>query len=248
MNRLSIALVAFLIGAVSIALPAEGKKKKNGAATQASTEPSEQKTAQEVAAQEAKSAETRATSIVSSLEIDDTAKAGHVHDVIAAQYEAIHDWHAANDAARKALPATNPSGAESDQAKEIQASYQALHDHFITALSAELTPEQIDKVKEKMTGGQMTATLRNYPAIVPNLTDDEMVMIEKVLLEARDDAMDSASKTERVAIFKKYKGKINNYLNAHGHNVAQAYKDWGAAQKAKQAGATSQPEANSSDN
>jgi hypothetical protein len=85
------------------------------------------------------------------------------------------------------------------------------------------------------------AALRNYPMIVPNLTDEEKAVVATMLEQARDEAIDSGSKTERIAIFKKFKGRINIYLNGHGHNVAQAYKDWGAAQKAKQAGAASQP-------
>jgi Protein of unknown function (DUF3826) len=85
------------------------------------------------------------------------------------------------------------------------------------------------------------AALRNYPMIGSNLTEEEKAMVATMLEQARDEAIDSGSKTERIAIFKKYKGRINIYLNGHGHNVAQAYKDWGAAQKAKQAGAASQP-------
>jgi hypothetical protein len=226
-----------------VALPAHAKSKKS-----ASTQPAEQKSPEEVAAQAKAEADTRANSIVESLDIEDSTKAAHVHDTIASQYEAIHEWHAANDAERKALSTTQPTGDDVDKAKEIQASYQQLHDHFITALSADLTPEQIDKVKEKMTGGQMTATLKNYPVIVPNLTDEDLATIKTMLEQARDDAMDANTKNERIAIFKKYKGKINIYLNAHGHNVAQAYKDFSAAEKAKKAAATSQPEANSTDN
>ncbi len=228
MTRLLVVFAALLAGAVWGVLSARGV---------ATTEPAVQSGSQVVDSAEA-SYQRRATSVAGALHLDDAAKTERVQEVLVEQYRAIRAWHTANDATRKALSTTRP---DSSDAKEIQASYQELHDHFIAALSAELTPEQIDTVKEKMTGGQMTATLRNYPMIVPNLTDEEKAMVATMLEQARDEAIDSGSKTERIAIFKKYKGRINVYLNGHGHNVAQAYKDWGAAQKAKQTGAASQP-------
>jgi len=214
--------------------------KTNGdATTQPATQPSE------APAQIEKSASSRADSIVRSLNIDDSAKAARVHDILVDHAVAMYQWHQTNDARVKQLNKTKDG---SDELSSIQATRQTLHDAFLAKLSAELTPEQIDTVKEKLTGGQMMATVRNYPVIVPNLTDDDKAMILKILMEAREEAMDSNSRTERIAIFKKYKGKVNNYLNAHGHNVAQAYKDWGAAQKAKQAGTTTQPAANQAEN
>ena len=230
MRKISVVLGTFLITTATFSLPVRAAEEPA-----ATTAPS---AGDDAAA--ADPAVKRAASIVSSLKIDDPAKAARVKDVIAAQFNAIHQWHADNDAKRKASATTEPTGPKADAAKEIQASYQALHDKYITALSADLTPEQIDTVKDKMTGGQMKATLNNYPEIVPNLTDEDMAMIRKTLLDAREDAMDAANRNERIAIFKKYKGRINIYLNAHGHNVSQSYKDFGQAQKAKKAAATEQ--------
>jgi len=39
-----------------------------------------------------------------------------------------------------------------------------------------------------------------------------------LLKEARELAIDGGSAEEKTAIFGKYKGKINNYLSAQGHN------------------------------
>jgi hypothetical protein len=52
-----------------------------------------------------------------------------------------------------------------------------------------------------------------------------------LLKAAREEAMDGGSAGEKSAIFQKYKEQINDYLNAHGHDVAQAYKDWNAKQE-----------------
>jgi hypothetical protein len=234
-KKRNLAVILFaMLGVTAFAPPREVKA---DATTQPSTRPAP-------SAQLEKSANDRADSIVGKLGIDDPAKAARVHDILASQMIALHEWHQANDAQVKQLGKAG-GGPELDS---IEATRHALHDAFLAKLSAELTSDQIDTVKEKLTGGQMTATLRNYPDIVPNLTDDDKAMITKTLLEAREEAMDSGSKNERIAIFKKYKGKINNYLNAHGHNTAQAYKDWGAAQKAKQSGASTQPGGSPSEN
>jgi hypothetical protein len=187
------------------------------------------------------SANARAESIIKGLNIDDAAKVDRAQAALSKFLIDIHEWHAANDQKLKEL-GKDPAGAA--EVTKLHDQRHAIHDAAMTALSAELTPEQLDKVKEKLTGGQMTATVRNYPEIVPNLTDEDQAMIAKTLLEGREEAMDAANKNDRIAIFKKYKGRINNYLDAHGHNVKQAYTDWGAAQKKKTAaGATTKPTA-----
>jgi Protein of unknown function (DUF3826) len=182
-----------------------------------------------------KSAGDRADSVVKSLKIDDPARATRVHDAIATELIAIHQWHQDNDARIKEL---GKNGGE--ELDKIQAQRHALHDGFIAKLSAELSPDQMETVKEKLTGGQMMATYRNYPEIIPNLSDEEKAKILETLKEGREEAMDAANRKDRIAIFKKYKGRVNIYLDARGHHVAQAYKDWGKAQKAKQS-ATTEP-------
>jgi hypothetical protein len=52
------------------------------------------------------------------------------------------------------------------------------------------------------------------------------------LKAAREEAIDGGSAGEKSAIFQKYKDQINDYLNAHGHDVAKAYRDWEAKQQA----------------
>jgi hypothetical protein len=231
MKKLSIVLLGLLAGTLVFSIPAQAKKKKD-ATTQPATQPVEDSDQIE------KSAGDRADSVVKNLNIDDEAKAARVHDILTNQLVAVRQWHQDNDAKIKQLGKDG-----GDEVTALQAKLQASHADFIAKLSAELTPEQMEIVKEKLTGGQMMATYRNYPEIVPNLTDEEKAKVLDLLKQAREEAMDAGSKNERIAIFKKWKGKINNYLDADGHNVAQAYKDWGNAQKAKKAGASTQPAA-----
>ncbi|MGH7953116.1 MAG: DUF3826 domain-containing protein, partial [Limisphaerales bacterium] len=118
---------------------------------------------------------------------------------------------------------------------EIHVSLKKLHNEFIAKLQENLTPKQIEKVKDKMTYGVVQATYNAYVEIVPNLTDADKNKILELLKEGREEAMDAGSAHEKAAIIKKYKGKINNYLSVTGHNVGKAYKDWGARQKEKAA-------------
>ena len=152
-------------------------------------------------------------------------------------------WHDAHDAALKELNrekhGTNPEKAAQADARiaQIQASLKSLHDHFLSRLAAVLTPGQVEQVKDKMTYGKVKVTYDAYCEIVPGLTETEKARMLAWLKEAREEAMDCGSAEEKSAVFKRYKGKINNYLTAQGHDVKQAYKDWGRKQKEKAAAA-----------
>jgi hypothetical protein len=86
-----------------------------------------------------------------------------------------------------------------------------------------------------MTYNKVEVTYKGYCDIVPNLTDADKAKILELLKQAREEAMDCGSSEEKSAVFKKYKGKINNYLSAQGHDVGKAYKEWGEKQKLKAA-------------
>ena len=176
----------------------------------------------------AQSIEKRVADIIGALDLKDSAKKSKVHDVLIAQYRSLRDWHEVNDSRLK--------GAPEQQAQDIKASLKSIHDKFIAALSAELTMDQVEKIKDKMTYGTVKVTYDAYCEIVPNLSEPQKQRVLELLKEAREEAMDGGSHQEKAAIFKKYKGKINNYLDSHGHNVKQAYKDWGEKQKAKAKG------------
>ncbi len=103
-----------------------------------------------------------------------------------------------------------------------------LHDWFVGLLGTDLTPQQLETVKDKMTYNKVKVTFDAYCGIISNLTDADKAKIMELLKLAREEAMDGGSATEKSAIFQKYKDQINAYLDANGHNVAQAYKDWEA--------------------
>jgi hypothetical protein len=162
-----------------------------------------------------KAIEKRTADILALLDINDPEKTKRVHDTIMGQYRALRDWHDANDAKlKKAMKGT--SDEDKAQVQEITASRKALHDAYLAKLSADLTPEQVEKVKDKMTYGKVEFTYKGYLQAVPNMTDEEKAHVLDLLKEAREDAMDGGSAEEKTAVFNKYKGKINNYLAQRG--------------------------------
>lgn len=171
--------------------------------------------------------EQRAADILKALELADDAKAGRVRGLVIAQYRALRDWH---DGLGPKL-----KGAADEEARVIRTSLRTLHDRFIAGLAAELTPAQVERVKDRMTYDKVRVTYDGYVEMLPQLTAAQKTRVLEMLKEAREEAMDGGSSEEKTAIFGRYKGRINNYLSAEGYDLKQAGKDWAERRKAKQA-------------
>lgn len=171
--------------------------------------------------------EQRAADILKVLELADDAKAQRVRGLVIAQYRALRDWHDGLDAKLK--------GAADEEARVIRTSLRTLHDRFIAGLAAELTPAQVERVKDRMTYDKVRVTYDGYVEMLPQLTAAQKTRVLEMLKEAREEAMDGGSSEEKTAIFGRYKGRINNYLSAEGYDLKQAGKDWAERRKAKQA-------------
>ena len=154
--------------------------------------------------------EGRTADILAVLELTNSAAKEKVHDVIVAQYRALRAWHDAND------PKLKAAKGDTNAVAQIRSSLKTLHDQFIAALSAQLSPEQVEKVKDKMTYGKVQFTYAGYLAAYPDLTEENKRKILELLKQAREEAMDGGSADEKTAVFQRYKGKINNYLAKQG--------------------------------
>ena len=159
--------------------------------------------------------EGRTADILKVLELSDTNQSAKVHDIIVARYRALRVWHDAND------PKLKAAKGDPNALAQIRGSLKSLHDEFIAKLSASLTPEQVEKVKDKMTYGKVRFTYAGYLAAYPDLADPHKQKILELLKEAREEAMDGGSSDEKTAIFQRYKGKINNYLSQQGIHPAK---------------------------
>jgi hypothetical protein len=174
--------------------------------------------------------EKRTADILEVLKLTDPAVSGRVHDTIIAQYRALRSWHDANDAPLKQARKT-----DTNAVADMRASLKELHDRFIAKLAADLSPEQVEQVKDKMTYGKVKVTYDAYCEIVPHLTETEKARMLQLLKEAREEAMDCGSAEEKSAVFNRYKGKINNYLTAQGHDVGKAFRDFNQRQREQKA-------------
>jgi len=198
------------------------------AAAQESTSPA---TAAELEAVYFVAIENRTADILKQLALDDPAKVTRIHDAIIAQYRALKARDEAIDNELKAK-GKDAAAAAQERAALLSSKSKPLHEQFVAKLSADLTPDQVETVKNKMTYNKVKVTYDAYCVIIPDLTEKDKTKILEMLKEAREEAMDGGSATEKSAIFQKYKDKINDYLNANGHDVAKAYKDWDARQQA----------------
>jgi hypothetical protein len=175
----------------------------------------------------AQTIEKRAADVLKALDLKEQGKAAQVHDILIAQYRALRDWHDQNGPKLKAAAA--------DASREIKASLQALHNKFIASLSAVLTPEQIDIIKDKMTYNKVKVTFGSYCKNLPNLTEAQKQKMLNLLKQAREEAMDAGSSDEKNKIFRQFKGRINNYLSKEGYNAKQADQESNESSKAKSA-------------
>jgi len=171
----------------------------------------------------------RAEKIVATLHVADAAKATRVRDLVAQQYVALRAIHQRRDNGLKlAKESPDKAQAEAQRAEvlaKVDAQLAELHARFLAGLATELTPAQIDAVKDGMTYGVLPLTFRVYQEMLPNLTAEQKAQILAWLTEAREHAMDGSTSEEKHAWFGKYKGRINNYLAKAGYNMKEAEKN-----------------------
>lgn len=167
----------------------------------------------------------RSHAIVEQLNLSDAAQTKRVEQTVADQYRGLREIHDSRD-----LQITTLNGSPKDQDTPIDQLIERvhqdskikqfqLHRSFIANLSAELNPEQVNSIKDGMTYGVLPTTYARYLQTLPNLTEEEKRTIMEFLFEAREYAMDAGSSDEKHGWFRKYKGKINNYLSSAGYKM-----------------------------
>jgi hypothetical protein len=143
----------------------------------------------------------RVATLVASLELTDPAKQERVRAVLATDLRAVRDAHNA--------------GLQLDE---------SVHKNLIAGLQADLTPEQIDSIKDKLTVNKLPITFKVYHQILPNLAPEDDREILDQLKQAREECLDVKNTDEMAPIFKKHKTEIERYLNSHGYDWDKAYK------------------------
>jgi hypothetical protein len=181
----------------------------------------------------------RSAKIVANLGITEAKKTEKVTGLIRDQYSELNDIYAERDAHVKDIKEKNKDNKverDSALAKEnrtVEALLVKQHKKYIGKLSAQLTNEQVDLVKNGMTYNVLPITYKAYQEEILTLTEDQKKQILIWLTEAREHAMDAESSDKKHAWFGKYKGRINNYLSAAGYDLKKEGIEWEKRIKAK---------------
>lgn len=167
----------------------------------------------------------RSRRIVEPLEIVDKSKSDRIQHLLEEQYRNLRMIHDKRDAKIESLSQdasldkSQTNNAIDQVRQQVQLEQFQLHRQFVSKLTAELTAEQVEGVKDGMTYGVVPNTYGRYLQVLPNLKEEEKRTIKALLIEAREYAMDGGSSEEKHGWFRKYKGKVNNYLSAAGYDL-----------------------------
>ena len=173
----------------------------------------------------------RAAKIVDGMNLKDVAKEKRVQYLIAAQYYRLNGILDETDAKIKGLKELSlPKEKKEKKIAKLNDKRQKrlgkLHKLYLKTLAKELTPVQINEVKNGMTYSVLVHTYDGYQDMLLNLTEEQKKFILDALTEAREKAMDAGSSKDKHAWFGKYKGRINNYLSKQGYDLNKESKDW----------------------
>lgn len=171
----------------------------------------------------------RASKIVAPLALPDAAQAARLTEFIARHYAQLSLIHGLRDNSVE-LARSEPDKQRGEQVRQTALNVAAgrlaeRHFAFVARLTAELTPAQVEQIKDGMTYGVAPNTFRVYQQMLPNLTTEQRMQIHAWLLEAREHAMQAGSAEEKHGWFGKYKGRINNYLSQAGIDMKAAEKN-----------------------
>ena len=172
-----------------------------------------------------KKVDQKAARIVESLKLADAGKAAKVKAIASDWLAVMMTWHKVHDAqlnrlwsewnkARSIVPKDEfPGEVIAHQIDAVYASLKPAYQDYIQRLSAELTAGQVDAIKESWSRSPgMTRTYNAYLEIVPDLTAKDREVIKAHLLMAREAAMLTDADKEIVAIYKRHKVKVEQYV------------------------------------
>lgn len=158
----------------------------------------------------------RASNVVQALRLDSPAVRQQVGQVLFTNLVVLSRWYDAHGAELQVLRQKLASAPDDSEAKAVLDLRVAELVHWKTnlfdILACALTPEQLETVKDKLTQDRLTVTYRAYCAANTNLTEAQKAHILELLRQAREEALVAGSAEEKNAVFRRYKGRINNYL------------------------------------
>jgi hypothetical protein len=185
----------------------------------------------------------KASKIVESLKLTDAGRAATVKAIARDWLAVMTTWHKEHDAelnrlwgewnkARSVVPKDEfPGEVIAHQIDAVYSSLKPACENYVKRLSAELTAGQVDAIKENWSRSPgMTRTYNAYLEIAPDLTAKDKEVIKARLLMAREAAMLTDADKEIVAIYKRHKVKVEQYVGAlEWAKLHKAYAERGKA-------------------
>jgi hypothetical protein len=167
----------------------------------------------------------KAAKMIGSLKLTDAGKAAKVKTITSDWLAVMMTWHKEHDAelnrlwgewnkARAVVPKDEfPGEVIAHQIDAVYASLKPAYEDYMKRLSAELTAGQVDAIKESWSRSPgMMRTYNAYLEIVPDLTAKDKEVIKARMLMAREAAMLTDRDKEIVAIYKRHKVKVEQYV------------------------------------
>lgn len=102
---------------------------------------------------------------------------------------------------------------------------------YVAELNATLVPYQVERVKDGLTGDALPKFYAMYCEMIPGLRAEERAHVMGLLVEMRENAMTAVEAGAQEQWQDKYRGKINNYIVAQGHDFKTLSKAWDAARR-----------------
>jgi len=163
--------------------------------------------------------------LLDAAQLSDSDKAAKVRPILSEWLGVMLKWHGEHDVelaklwghwnqARSVVPKDEfPGEIVAYQIDEVYASLEPLYMKYLNRLAGELTGEQIDALKEHWSRSPgMKRTYEAYLEIVPDLSEKDKQVDHERLEKAREAAMLTDSDREIVAIYKRHKVKVEQYI------------------------------------
>jgi len=169
----------------------------------------------------------KAQGIVDKLSLSDDNQKTNVLHVIANRYLELYTIHTEYDARNARIETLGLEVKAKEE--ELERSYYQYNSALYRSrfsynawLSFFLNEEQVENVKNEMTENMFVLRYNAFLEMLPEMTDAERKRVHGWLIEAREFAMDFITLRKMQQMFTKYRGRINNYLAACGHDLGKA--------------------------
>jgi hypothetical protein len=167
--------------------------------------------------------------IMSVLNIQDKAKAESVRNLVAYQYQKLEELkkgYGIRIGENKKLQDKDQVSKANEAAWQIyKTSVDRQRDEYFDKLAGFLNKDQIELVKNEMTGNGLHKEYARFQQLLPDMKEDHKAEVYKHLVEARENALNVLTSRERNQWFIKYRGRANNYLSKQGYDLRKATEE-----------------------